>query len=113
MKCSKYLKKFKTSVEKDSGYFLKSIKSDRGGEFTLKEFEVFFEEQEILHSLIAPYSPQQNGVTERKNRTILNMARSMLKQKQMPKAFWAEVVDCAVYVLNRSPTRSLWNMTPQ
>ena len=58
-------------------------------------------------------SPQQNGVVERKNRTILNMARSMLKSKNMPEDFWAEAVACAVYVSNRSPTKSLKDVTPQ
>ena len=53
--------------------------------------------------LHAPYSPQQNGVAERKNRTILDMVRSMLKSKNMPKEFWAEAVQCAVYVQNRCP----------
>jgi len=48
---------FKTSVKKESGYFLKSIRSDRGGEFTSKKFEFFCEEKEIRHSLTAPYSP--------------------------------------------------------
>ena len=93
-------KKIQDSVEKESGYFLKSIRSDRGGEFTSKKFEAFCEEQGIRHSLTTPYSPQQNGVAERKNRTILNMARSMLKQKQMPKTFWAEAVDSVIYILN-------------
>ncbi|KAE8705324.1 hypothetical protein F3Y22_tig00110429pilonHSYRG00698 [Hibiscus syriacus] len=57
--------------------------------------------------------PQKNGVAERKNRTILDMARSMLKGKKLPKEFWAEVVACAVYLSNRSPTRSVWGKTPQ
>ena len=54
-----------------------------------------------------PFTPQQNGVVERKNQTILSMARSMLKSKKMPKEFWAQVVECAVYLSNHSPTRSL------
>ncbi|XP_074572622.1 uncharacterized protein LOC141829102 [Curcuma longa] len=62
---------------------------------------------------LVPRSPQQNGVAERKNRTILNMARSMLKSKDMPKEFWAEAMACAVYLSNRSPTKSLKNVTPQ
>nr|GEU52940.1 retrovirus-related Pol polyprotein from transposon TNT 1-94 [Tanacetum cinerariifolium] len=61
----------------------------------------------------APYSPQQNGVVERKNRTILNMVRSMLRTKKMPKEFWAKAVDCAVYLLNRCSSKSLYNKTPQ
>nr|GEU39751.1 retrovirus-related Pol polyprotein from transposon TNT 1-94 [Tanacetum cinerariifolium] len=67
----------------------------------------------IRRFLTAPYFPQQNGVVERKNRTILNMVRSMLKTKKMPKEFWAEAVDCAVYLLNRCPSMSLHNKTPQ
>ncbi|KAL4319319.1 hypothetical protein GQ457_18G013050 [Hibiscus cannabinus] len=56
----------------------------------------------IRRPLTVPRSPQQNGVAERKNKTILNMARSMLKAKNMPKEFWAEAVSCAVYLSNRS-----------
>ncbi|KAA0045581.1 copia-type polyprotein [Cucumis melo var. makuwa] len=60
-----------------------------------------------------PFTPQQNGVVERKNRTILNMARSMLKSKKIPKEFWVQVVEYAMYLSNHSPTRSLWNKIPQ
>ncbi|KAA0036801.1 Retrovirus-related Pol polyprotein from transposon TNT 1-94 [Cucumis melo var. makuwa] len=60
-----------------------------------------------------PFTPQQNGVVERKNRTILYMVRNMLKSKKLSKEFWAQVVECAVYLSNHSPTRSLWNKTPQ
>ncbi|KAL4320263.1 hypothetical protein GQ457_18G013060 [Hibiscus cannabinus] len=56
----------------------------------------------IRRPLTVPRSPQQNGVAERKNKTILNMTRSMLKAKNMPKEFWAEAVSCAVYLSNRS-----------
>lgn len=63
--------------------------------------------------MTVPRTPQQNGVVERKNRTIRNMARTMLKSQCMPKEFWAEAVACAVYLSNRSPTRSLEKITPQ
>ncbi|GKF71888.1 retrovirus-related pol polyprotein from transposon TNT 1-94 [Tanacetum coccineum] len=76
------------------------MRSDRGGEFLSKEFNKFYKDNRIRRFLTPPYSPQQNGVVERKNRTILNMVQSMLKSKKMPKEFWAEVVDCAVYLLN-------------
>ena len=56
---------------------------------------------------IFPNTPLQNGVVERKNRTGLDMARSMLKTKKIPKEFWVEAGDCAVYLLNRSPSRSV------
>ncbi|KAA0033083.1 copia protein [Cucumis melo var. makuwa] len=106
-------KRFKALVEKESGYYIKALRSDRGGEFTSNEFKTFCVENGIRRTMTVPFTPQQNGVVERKNRTILNMARSMLKCKKMPKEFWAQAVECAVYLSNRSPTRSLWNKTPQ
>lgn len=60
----------------------------------------------------APYSPQQNGVVERRNQTILGMARSLLKAKNMPARYWGEAVTTAVFLLNRAPTKSLANITP-
>ncbi|KAM1744384.1 hypothetical protein ACFX11_011278 [Malus domestica] len=106
-------KKFKAAVEKESGCKIKAMRSDRGGEFTSKEFQEFCEANGIRRPLTVPRSPQQNGVVERKNRTILDMARSMLKSKRLPKELWAEAVACAVYLSNRSPTRSVWGKTPQ
>ncbi|KAJ3685006.1 hypothetical protein LUZ61_014170 [Rhynchospora tenuis] len=104
-------KKFKVLVEKLNGNYIKALRSDRGGEYISKEFEYFCEEHGIRRFLTAPYSPQQNGVAERKNRTILDIVHSMLKSKNMPKEFWAKVVQCAVYLQNRCPTASLENMT--
>ncbi|KAL0355685.1 UNVERIFIED_CONTAM: Copia protein [Sesamum radiatum] len=90
-----------------------ALRTDRGGEFTSNEFKAFCELHGIRRPMTVPRTPQQNGVAERKNRTVLNMARTMLKSKEMPKEFWAEAVACAVYLLNRSPTRSLEKITPQ
>jgi transposase InsO family protein len=81
-------KKFKVLVENLSDECIKTLRSDRGGEFTSKEFVNFCEKKGIRRFLTAPYSPQQNGVAERKNRTILDMVRSMLKSKNMPKEFF-------------------------
>ncbi|GJY85512.1 retrovirus-related pol polyprotein from transposon TNT 1-94 [Tanacetum coccineum] len=66
----------------------------------------------ITRQLTAPYTPEQNDVAERKNRTVVEMARSMLKQKGMPHSFWAEGVATAVHILNLSPTKAVWNQTP-
>jgi transposase InsO family protein len=63
-------KKFKFFVEKQSDFYIKVLRSNQGGEFTSTTFNSFCEEHGIQH-LTAPYSPQQNGVTERKNQTIL------------------------------------------
>nr|GFB49048.1 copia-type polyprotein [Tanacetum cinerariifolium] len=92
-------KTFKAMIEKEKGLKIKSMRSDRGGEFLSKEFNKFCEDNGIRRFLTAPYSPQ--------------MVRSMLKTKKMPKEFWAEAVDCAVYLLNRCPSKSLDNKTPQ
>ncbi|KAL0436856.1 UNVERIFIED_CONTAM: protein NRT1/ PTR FAMILY 2.7 [Sesamum radiatum] len=79
-----------------------ALRTDRGGEFTSNEFKAFCELHGIRRPMTVPRTPQQNGVAERKNRTVLNMARTMLKSKEMPKEFWAEAVACAVYLLNRT-----------
>lgn len=105
--------RFKTLVEKSTGKVIKSLRSDRGGEYISKTFTEFCEKQGIRRFLTAPYSPQQNGVAERKNRTILDMVRSMLKSKKLPKELWAEAVQCAVYVQNRCPHAKLEELTPQ
>ncbi|KAJ4728613.1 Retrovirus-related Pol polyprotein from transposon TNT 1-94 [Melia azedarach] len=112
-KVFRVFKKFKASIEKESGRQIKAMRTDRGGEFTSKEFQEFCEANGIRRFLTVRRSPQQNGVAERKNRIVLNIARSMLKSKRLPKEFWAEVVSTAVYLSNRSPTRSVWEKTPQ
>jgi len=65
----------------------------------------------LQHNITCPYTPQHKEVAERKNRTIMDMAMSMLKVKGMPNYFWAEAVTCAVYLINRLPTRSVANTT--
>jgi hypothetical protein len=59
------------------------------------------------------YTPQQNGVAERKNQTIMNMARTLIKEKSLSNIFWVEAVACSVYLLNRSPTTRLKMKVPQ
>ena len=63
--------------------------------------------------MTARYIPQQNGVAKRKNRTVMDMVRSMMHSKGIPKSLWAEAVSCAIYVLNRCPTRCNFGKTPQ
>lgn len=84
-----------------------------GGEFCSNEFNDFYENLGIKRLLIVPRFPQQNGMVVRKNRSILNMAISMLKTKKMPKEFWAKTVDCVVYFSNRCFTKGLNDMTSQ
>ncbi|CAJ2668206.1 unnamed protein product [Trifolium pratense] len=106
-------KKFKAIVEKESSCQIECLRTDRGGEFTSNEFNDFCSQHGIKRQLTAAYTPQQNGVSERKNRTILNMVRSMLTERGVPKRFWPEAVIWATYVLNRSPTMSVKEVTPE
>ncbi|KAI5344347.1 hypothetical protein L3X38_012224 [Prunus dulcis] len=76
-------KKFKAMTELQSGYKIKGLRSDRGGEFLSSEFNKFCDEFGIQRQLTIAYSPQQNGVVERKNRTVVEMAKSMLHEKAL------------------------------
>ena len=111
------------SVEKHSGHQImklnilaeedvKVLRSDNGGEYTSDKFTKFCADKGILHEFTVPYCPQQNGVAERLNRTIMEGARSMLYQAKLPLDFWAEACSIAVYLHNRSPTAALKDETP-
>lgn len=80
-------KHFKAKVEKQSGLCIKTFRTDRGGEFLSREFNLFCEESGIHRELTTPYTPEQNGVAERKNRTVVEMARSMLQAEGLPNHF--------------------------
>ena len=106
-------KNFKVLVEKESGATIGCLRTDRGGEFTSNEFREFGENHGIKRRLTAAFTPQQNGVAERKNRTIMNAVRTVLNERQVPKVFWPEAVKCCVHVQNRSSTTALENRTPE
>ena len=105
-------KKFKASVEQEAAVSIKTFRTDRGGEFTSREFNLFCEESGIQRHLTAPYSPQQNGVVERRKRTILEMTRSILKHRSVPNYMWGEAVRHTTYLINRAATRTLDAATP-
>jgi len=77
-----------------------------------KEFNAFLADRGIKHQCTVPYTPQQNGVVERKNRCLMEIARCMVKSQALPHAFWLEAIMCATYVLNRCPTKALKSITP-
>jgi transposase InsO family protein len=106
-------KSFKARVEKEFRKYIQTFRTDRGGEFNSHNFASFCELHGIRRQLTAAYTPQQNGVAERKNQMIMNMVRSMLVKKSIPKTFWPEAVNWSVHVLNRSPTLAVKNITPQ
>jgi transposase InsO family protein len=106
-------KRFKSLVERQSGFKIKVLRTDGGGEYMSSEFTALCEQDGIIHEVTPPYTPQQNGIAERKNRTIMNMVRSMLNSKSLPKELWGEAVATATYVLNRCPTKRLEGITPE
>lgn len=77
-------KKYVANVERESGKVLKVLRTDSGGEFTSHAFELFCQEKGITHEVTAPYTPQQNALVERRNHTVMNMARCLLKEKNLP-----------------------------
>jgi hypothetical protein len=104
---------FKALVEKESGKKVKALRSDNGGEYISNEFKDFCSREGIRRELIAPHNPQQNGVAERKNRTIVGVAQVMLHDQGLPLHLWAEACNTAVYVQNRCPHRVLGMSTPE
>ncbi|XP_042984783.1 uncharacterized protein LOC122313675, partial [Carya illinoinensis] len=99
-------------IQNEKGYTISSIRSDRGKEFVNKNIETFCDENGFIHNFSAPRTPQQNGVVERKNRSLQEMARTMLNENNLPSYFWAEAVSTACYVINRVMLRSKLDKTP-
>jgi transposase InsO family protein len=95
------LKRFLRWAENEFGLRIKKIRSDNGTEFKNSQIEGFLEEEGIKHEIFSPYTPQQNGVVERKDRTLLDMARTMLNEYRTPDRFWAEAINTACYSINR------------
>jgi hypothetical protein len=108
----KCFKRVKVLAETEQECKLRAFRSDRGGEFNSIEFTEYCDEHGVKHFTTTPYTPQQNGVVERRNRTVVEMARCLLKSKGVPGEFWGEAVATAVHLLNRAPTRSLQGKTP-
>ncbi len=106
-------KQYKTLVENEIGHKIKVLRSDNGGEFVSKKFDAFLAECGIQLQTSAPYSPQQNGVAEHANRTIMECARSMILAQGLELEFWGEAVNTVVYIKNRCPTKALDSKTPQ
>jgi hypothetical protein len=88
------------------------LRTDNGGEFIAVESSSYCADKDVQRHYSAPYNLQQNGVVERHNQTVVGMARALLKQRRMLAVFWGEAVVTTVYILNRSPTKTLNGMTP-
>ena len=93
-------KEFKASVENEFKMKIKALRADRGGEYLSNEFQQFLKECAIRPEFTAAYSSQQNGVSERLNRMLLEAARSMLSHADLSNAYWAEAVATATCLRN-------------
>jgi transposase InsO family protein len=95
------LKRFLRRAQNKFELKVKKIRSDNGSEFKNLQVEEYLEEEGVKHEFSAPYTPQQNGVVERKNRTLIDMARTMLGEFKMSERFWSEAVNTACHAINR------------
>lgn len=98
------IKQFVARMVTEFGRKPKVIRSDRGGEYTSKALLWFYKEEGIVPQFTVPYSPQQNGKAERKNRYLVEMTRCLLLDSGLDKSFWAEAMKTANYIQNRVPT---------
>jgi transposase InsO family protein len=95
------VKTFVRRAQKEFGLPIKKVRSDNGIKFKNTQVEEFLDEEGIRHEFSTSYTPQQNGVVERKNHTLIDMARTMLDEYKTPDIFWCEVVNTACHAINR------------
>ena len=96
-------KEYHAKVTNMTGKKLKRLRSDNGGEYLSAKFQEYLKAHGTKHEVTTPYTPQQNGVSERLNRTLQEMALSQLLHASLPKHFWADSVSTACFVRNRLP----------
>ena len=101
MKLMRSSKFFSKRVQNKIGFCITSIRSDHGGEFENHAFENFCNENDISHNFSSLRTPQQNGVVERKNRSLQEIARTMFLESGLSKSFWAKIVNITCYIQNR------------
>jgi transposase InsO family protein len=107
------LKEFKALVENQIGRHIRILRSDNGGEFESHHFDYLCREEGIKRELLVPYNPQHNGVVERKNKTICEVAKAMLCDLDLPLSLWAEAASTAVYIQNKIRYAILGEKTPK
>ncbi|MBW0538093.1 hypothetical protein O181_077808 [Austropuccinia psidii MF-1] len=94
-------------IQKTPASTVSNIVSDNGTEFKNLDLLSFFQKEGISHLVTSPYTPQQNPIAERGNRTTVNKARCLLKESGLPLSYWAEAVNTAVYLENLTPNSSI------
>ena len=94
-------KKYKTEVKNQKDKRIKVLRNDRGGEYFPQEFTNYCEENRLIHQRSTPYTPQQNDLAERKNRTLVDMLNAMIISARLPFNLWGEALLTACHVHNR------------
>jgi transposase InsO family protein len=105
------LKKFMRRAQNEFELKIKKVRSDNGTEFKNTGVEEFLGEEGIKHEFSVPYTPQQNGVVERKNQTLIEAARTMLDEYKTPDNFWTEAVNTACHAINRLYLHKIYKKT--
>ena len=100
-------KEYKAEIENQKDKRIKVLRTDRGGEYFPESFNRFCEDNGIIHQRTAPYTPQQNGVAERKNRSLVDMINAMLMNAKLPLNLWGEALLTACHVYNKIPLKRL------
>ena len=100
-------RRYVSLVENQLDKSIKALRTDRGREYLSKQFKELCDEKGIMRQLTIPRKPQQNGVAERRNRTLLEMVRSIMAQANLPISYWGDAILTAVYILNRMPSKSV------
>lgn len=106
-------KEWKLEVENQMGKKIKCFRTDNGLEFCNSKFDQLCKESGVMRHRTCTYTPQQNGVSERMNRTIMDKVRSMLAETRMGQEFWAEATSTTVYLINRTPGSSIGFELPE
>jgi transposase InsO family protein len=101
------IRRAQAAAEAECGRKLCVLRTNNGGKLTVTEFVSYCADEGVQRHYSVPYSPQQNSVIERRNQTVVGMARALLKQRGMSAVFWGEAMVMAIYILNRSSTKAL------
>ena len=104
-------KEFEALTTNDCGLKIAALRTDNGGEYVSIEFKEYLKLRGIRHELTVPYTPEQNGLAERLDRTLMEAARSMISHAGLNSNYWGEAVGTAAYVRNRTTTTAT-NKTP-
>ena len=107
-----HFKEWKAIVEREMSHTVKTFRTDNGGEYTSQEFEKYLKNEGITHQTTAPHTSAQNGKAERLHRTLFNRAHAIMSENKFPSKLWGECILTAAYLKDRTPTRTLKDITP-